>query len=206
MIRNKRSYRIGVATSSIFLLPSNILTFDTASQNKIQGNKAMRKFLSSTAGASFNQELPNQTICVRKNCVELIYKVQPSVYVIVSMLHVSDSEAMLFVNWARYFDRLANPQVQMPRIEKCCPTLYAVMMCDDPDGVYECDCKPDGTMYHGFSLKVEITSKRALLECITPEMFSKGRLLANKCLKMYMELHNNPPSPAWKDGLDEVWN
>ena len=68
------------------------------------------------------------------------------------------------------------------------------------------DCKPDGTMYHGFSLKVEIPSKRALLECITPEMFSKGRLLANKCLKMYMELHNNPPFPAWKDGLDEVWN
>jgi len=25
-------------------------------------------------------------------------------------------------------------------------------------------------------------------------------------LKMYMELHNNPPFPAWRDGLDEVWN
>ena len=32
----------------------------------------MRKFLSSTAGASFNQELPGETICVRKDCVELI--------------------------------------------------------------------------------------------------------------------------------------
>ena len=190
----------------------------------------MRKFLSSTAGASFNQELPTQTVCVRKDCVELIYKVKPSVYVIVSMVHVGDGEAMLFVNWARYFDRLQNPQVQMPRIEnrrqaeshpslledgrgakeeddsQDCPTLYAVMTGDDPDGVYECDCKPDGTMYHGFSLKVEIPSKRALLECITPELFSKGRLLANKCLKMYMELHNNHPFPAWKDGLDEVWN
>jgi len=102
----------------------------------------MRKFLSSTAGATFNQELANETICVRKDCVELIYKVKPSVYVIVSMLHVSDSGAMLFVNWANYFDRLANPQVQMPKIEKCCPTLYAVMTGDDPDGVFECDCKP----------------------------------------------------------------
>ena len=166
----------------------------------------MWKFLSSTAGASFNQELPTQTVCVRKDCVELIYKVQPSVYVIVSLLHVSDGEAMLFVNWSRYFDRLQNPQVQMPRIEKNSPTLYAVMTVDDSDGVYECDCKPDGTMYHGFSLKVEIPSKSALLECITPELFAKGRLLANKCLKMYMELHNNPPFPAWKNGLDEVWN
>ncbi len=166
----------------------------------------LKKFLSSTAGASFNQELPTQTICVRKDCVELIYKVKPSVYVIVSMLHISDREAMLFVNWSRYFDRLQNPQVQMPRIEKNCPTLYAVMTGDDPDDVYECDCKPDGTMYHGFSLKVAIPSKVALLECITPDMFSKGRLLANKCLKMYLELQKKPPFPAWKDGLNELWN
>ena len=166
----------------------------------------MRKFLSSTAGASFNQELPSVTICVRKDCVELIYKLKPSVYVIVSMVHVADNEARLFVNWAHYFDQLQNPQVQMPRIEKNCPTLYAVLTGDDPDGVYECDCGPDGAMYHGFSLKVDIPSKAAILECITPDVFSKGLLLANKCLKMYSELHKNPPFPAWKDGLDELWN
>ena len=69
---------------------------------------AMRKFLSSTAGATFNQEVATQTICVRKDCVELIYKVKPSVYVVVSMVHVSDGEGMLFVNWAHYFDRFPN--------------------------------------------------------------------------------------------------
>lgn len=89
---------------------------------------------------------------------------------------------------------------------KCCPTLYAVITGGDPDRVYECDCKPDGTMYHGFAVNAEIPAKMAILECITPEMFSKGRLLANKCLKMYTELQKNPPFPAWKDGLDEVWN
>lgn len=57
--------------------------------------KAMRKFLSSTAWASFNQELPGQTVCVRKDCVELIYKVKPSVYVIVSMLPPVTSEAYI---------------------------------------------------------------------------------------------------------------
>lgn len=159
----------------------------------------MRKFLSSTAGATYNQELPGETICVRKDCVELIYKVQPSVNVIVSMLHIGDREAMLFVNWAHYFDRLqnfqssessaklhlsnaesrmkvneVNQQVQMPKIEKNCPTLYAVMTGDDPDGVYECDCRPDGTIYHGFSLKVAVPSKVAILECISPEIFSKA--------------------------------
>ena len=78
----------------------------------------MRKFLSRTAGASFTEEITTQTLCVRKDCVvELIYKAKPSVYVIVSMLHVGDGEAMLFVNLAHYFDRLQNQQVQMPRIE-----------------------------------------------------------------------------------------
>ena len=84
--------------------------------------------------------------------------------------------------------------------------LTRMMTGDDADGVYECECKPDGTMYHGFSLKVEVPKGLAILECITPEIFSKGRLLANKCLKMYLELHDNPPFPAWRDGLDEVWN
>lgn len=166
----------------------------------------LRKFLSSTAGASFNKELPTQTICVRKDCVELIYKVKPSVYVIVSMLHIKDKDAILFVNWGHYFDRLQNPQAQMPKIGKNCPILYAVMTGNDPDKVYECDCCPDGTIYHGFSLNVEIPSNVGILECITPEIFSKGRLLANKCLKMHLELYNNPPFPAWKDGLNEVWN
>lgn len=112
----------------------------------------MRKFLSSTAGASFNQEMPTQTVCVRKDCVGK--KHHPS-----SISHQPSS-----------------------------------------------DCKPDGTMYHGFALKVEVPKGLAILECITPEIFYKGRLLANKCLKMYAELYDNPPFPAWKDGLDEVWN
>ena len=83
----------------------------------------MRKFLSGTAGASFNQDLANQTVCVRKDCVELIYKVRPSVYVVVSAVHVCDGEAMLFVNWGRSFDHLQNQQMQMPRIERNCPVL-----------------------------------------------------------------------------------
>ena len=102
---------------------------------------------------------------------------------------------------------------------------------DDPDGVYECSCGEDGAKYHGFALKVAVPDKAALLDCITPVLFDKGCLLANKALKMYMalgrrtlatigtqELYNNLPFPAWrsalplvpkglkKDGLDEVWN
>ena len=147
----------------------------------------MRKFLSSTAGASFNQEVATQTICVRKAAIKR-----------------EESHARM-----SYPKReQARPKVKdcVELIYKVKPTLYAVMTGDDADGVYECECRPDGTMYHGFALKVEVPKGLAILECITPEIFSKGRLLANKCLKMYAELYDNPPFPAWKDGLDEVWN
>lgn len=43
------------------------------------------------------------------------------------------------------------------------------------------DSSPLSPAFHGYSP-----------ESITPELFSKGRLLANKCLKMYIELHNTP--------------
>ena len=62
--------------------------------------------------------------------------------------------------------------------------------------------------YNWKKIKNQLLSycKVAILECISPEIFSKGWLLANKCLKMYSELIKNPPFPAWKDGLDEFWN
>lgn len=69
----------------------------------------MRKFLSSTAGASFNQEVATQTICVRKDCVELIYKVKPSVYVVVSMLHVSDGGGDALCELGGVFRPVAEP-------------------------------------------------------------------------------------------------
>lgn len=68
-------------------------------------------------------------------------------------------------------------------------------------------CEDDENDYRSLETAfVEVPSKVAILEGISPEKFSKGRLLANKCLKKYSELIKNPPFPAWKDGLDELWN
>lgn len=90
---------------------------------------------------------------------------------------------------------------------------------DVPNGVYECSCGEDGAKYHSFSLKTAVPKNLALVESISKDVFDNGRLLANKSLKMYhvivqrtlatkgtQELHSNPPFPAWKDGLDDVWN
>ena len=59
----------------------------------------MRKVLSSTAGATFHEETPTFTINVKKEMIELIYKLAPSWYVIVNVLHASEKELLLCCEW-----------------------------------------------------------------------------------------------------------
>ena len=166
----------------------------------------MRKFLSSTAGATFNQETPDLTFCVRKECVELIFKVKPAVYVIISMSHSKEGKVMLLANWDRYFERIKNPQVQMPQLKKCCPTVYAMLSGEDPDGVREYEVFSRTDYAHGFAIEVDVPSNLPVIRCIDKSVCDAALLLVIKSLKMYNELFKNPPFPAWKTGLDELWN
>lgn len=163
----------------------------------------MRKFLSSTAGATFHEETPTFTINVRKEAIELIYKLAPSWYVIVNAVRMTKDEILLFCEWGHFFDRMKNLSVQMPRIEKNCPTLYGILKGKDADGVIDMYDHADS---HVFGYRIPAPNDRAMIECITHEVVEKGLKLANKNLKVYRELFDNPPFPAWKDGLDEVWN
>ena len=137
----------------------------------------MRKVYSTTAGATFHQETPNYTFCFRKECIEAIIKMSPGEYVIINMTHTRDGHLLLFTNWGNYFNRMQNPAVQMPRIEKNCPTLYKVLVGEDPDNVREMVFGGKGQEMHG-----------------------------NKVATICQELYDNPPFPDWKKGLQEVWN
>ena len=169
----------------------------------------MRKFLSSTAGATFNQETPNITVNVRKDCLELICKVNRGMYVVLNMVHNHLGGITLVANWGRYFNRLQNPQVQMPKIDKNCPTLAAVMHNEDPDKVYEIELDKKQTgeeKVHGFAVNIDYDKEEPLISCVNKDVLHAAYLLVNKNVKMYNELFKNPPFPAWKDGLNEVWN
>ncbi len=166
----------------------------------------MRKLLSTSAGASFHYETPNLTLCTRKDTYEFIYKLKPGLFMIVHLLHQDEDQGLLFTNWGTYFNLLQNPAVQIPRIGKTCPTLYAVMTGDDTDDVHEMQIRHnDGVSYHGFALSVPVDKDAPLYASITNELLDKVMLLVNKNITIYNELNTNPPFPAWKDGLKEVW-
>ena len=138
--------------------------------------------------------------------MELIFKVKPAVYVIISMSHSKEGKVMLLANWDRYFERIKNPQVQMPQLKKCCPTVYAMLSGEDPDGVREYEVFSRTDYAHGFAIEVDVPSNLPVIRCIDKSVCDAALLLVNKSLKMYNELFKNPPFPAWKIGLDELWN
>lgn len=167
----------------------------------------MRRFLSKSAGATFNNETPNFTVNVRKSCVELVCKIDAGMYVIINVVHNHLGGLTLFANWGNYFQKLQNPAVQMPRIDKNCPILAAAMHGEDPDGIQEIEMGEDaGELCHGFAINVECEKDTPLIACISNKVIDTAFTLLNKCLKMYNELYKNPPFPAWKDDLPSLWN
>ena len=166
----------------------------------------MRKMLSTKAGATFSLDCPKFTCAVRKDVVEIIYKVKPGVYLVVNFARVDATSGMLFVNWGRFWDRITNETLQLQKVEKCCPVLYEVLTGDDKDGIVEMEFGASAEdAVHGFGLEVALSDKLPLLLSLTPSVINKADAMRMKMLTIYNELVKNPPFPAWKSGLDEVW-
>ena len=68
--------------------------------------------LSTKAGATFSLDSPELTFAVRKDVVEIIYKVKPGVYMVVNFARVDATHGMLFVNWGRFWNRMTNEKLQ----------------------------------------------------------------------------------------------
>ena len=166
----------------------------------------MRKFLDTKAGATFFEELPNLTINPRKDCIEIIFKLKAGIYVIINMRRCSEDEIMLYANWDNYFMRLQNPQAQLPRIKKNCPTLYAVLMGEDKDNVNQLRHENAKTFESGLGVICKVDGEATIFALLDNHVLDLVNMLVNKNIAIYNELNTNPPFPAWKDGLRDLWN
>ena len=90
----------------------------------INGCSVMRKMLSAKAGATFSMDCPEFTYAVRKDVVEIIYKVKPGVYLVGVFARFDAISGMFFFIWGRFWDRITNETLQLQKLEKCCPVLY----------------------------------------------------------------------------------
>lgn len=166
----------------------------------------MRKVLSSKAGVTFHQETPTLTYAVHKECIEIVYKIKAGAYIVINFSRVDSENAILFADWGNYWKRLSNEKAQMPKIRKCCPTLYKVLVGEDEDGVTELYFgATEADKHHGLGIDVKVSSALPLILCLNPSIINKASALRTKILTIYNELVDNPPFPAWKYGLDEIW-
>lgn len=164
--------------------------------------KPMRRLFSNKAGATFNENLPSTTLCVRKDCVELVSKVARGVYAITNIVPAGKGQMWLIANWGRFFDRIQNPEVQLPRCKATCPTLYKLLT-DSLDGIKI--VKKEGESDYSVCRMVPMTGLVPLLS-ITKEVLDSNRDFVNTMIDICSELSKNPPFPGWKDGLNELWN
>ncbi len=168
--------------------------------------RIMRKVFSERAGATFLGEAPRMTVAVRKDCVELVWKIQSGVYLTVNLCRVDGERGMLFAGWGRYWRRLANEKAQMPKVEKCCPLLYGILVGEDPDGVTQMDFgRSAEDCENGFGVDVTLPKGLPLYACLTPAVLNKAERLHVKMMNVYNELVECPPFPDWYSGLGEVW-
>ena len=94
----------------------------------------MRRLFSDKAGATFNSNLPTTTINFCNDCVELVSKVDNGVYAITNLVSAGNGQMRIIANWGRFFNRLQNPETQLPRCKATCPTLYKLLT-DSLDGI-----------------------------------------------------------------------
>ena len=87
----------------------------------------MRKLFSEKAEVTFNDGLPTTTVCIRKDCMELVSKVDKGCNAVTNLLSAGNGQMMIIANWGRFFDRLQNPEVQLLRCKATFPTLYKLL-------------------------------------------------------------------------------
>lgn len=105
-----------------------------------------------------------------------------------------------------HWSRMTNEKLQLPKIEKCCPVLYELLTGGDKDGITEMEFGASAEdADHGFGLEVALPGNLPLLLCLTPSLINKADSLRHKMLTVYNELVKNPPFPAWKSGIEDIW-
>ena len=166
----------------------------------------MRKILTTKAGATFNLECPDFTYAVRKDVIEIVFKVKPGIFIVINFARIDATRGMMFAGWGNYWNRLTNPERQMPQVAKTCPVLYDVLTGKDKDGIVEMDFGNSPQDFeHGFGLEVSLPQNVPLTLCLNSDIIKKAGTLRNKMTIIRNELVFNPPFPDWKSGLDELW-
>lgn len=162
-------------------------------------------FISRRTSAQFYNE-SQMTFLVRKECVDIIFKIKRGVYLTVSVYALSEGRILLACDWGVFWNRLKsmrNRDEVLARLRKTCP-LAANIFSNTvaPHFVYLDKDEKDG------AVAIEMTAPaqtNSIADYLHEKVVKKAIELMGYNLNLYTELEEKCPFQAWKQDLEGLY-
>lgn len=143
------------------------------------------------------------TFLVRKDCVDIIFKIKRGLYLTVSVYTLSEGRLLLACAWGEFWNRLKkmrNREDVLARLRKACP-LAADIFANTiaPHFVYLDKVEKEGAVV--VEMKAPIISNN-ISDFLHKDIVSKAMELMEYNLNLLVELEEKCPFPQWKIDLE----
>lgn len=158
-------------------------------------------FISNRTKAQFYNG-SQMTFFVRKNCVDIIFKIQKGVYLTVSVYSLSEGRLLLACAWGEFWNHLngiRNRKEALARMKKSCPLAANILTnIVSPHFVYLDKEQREGAVVLVVKAPVQTNS---IADYLHEKVVEKTMELMRYNLNLYVELEEKCPFLEWKADL-----
>ena len=145
------------------------------------------------------------TFFVKKDCVDIIFKIQRGVYLTVSVYSLSEGRLLLACGWDKFFNRLKcmqNKNDVLSKLKKACPLAANIFTNSTaPHFAYLDKEQKEGAVVVEMKAPVQTNS---IADFLHDKVIVKAMELMKYNLKLQSELEDKCPFPQWKKDLLEL--
>ena len=161
-------------------------------------------FIHKRTSAQFYNE-SQMTFLVRKDCVDIIFKIKRGIYLTVSVYVLSEGRLLLACAWGEFWNRLKkmrNRNDVLARLRKSCPLAANIFTNTvSPHFVYLDKDEKEGAVVVEMKAPIQTNS---IADYLHEKVIEKAMELMKYNLNLYAELEEKCPFPAWKHDLEEL--
>ena len=163
-------------------------------------------FISKRTTAQFFND-SKMTFLVRKQSVDIIFKINRGVYLTVSVCSLSENRLLLSCSWNKFWNRLnslRNREDVLERLKKVCPLAVKIFTnTESPHFVYLDKDRKEGAV--ALVIKVPVVSG-SIADYLHDKVVIKAVELMEYNLNLYVELEEKCPFSAWRQDLVDLKN
>lgn len=145
------------------------------------------------------------TFLVRKEFVDIIFKIKRGVYLTVSVCALSDNRLLLVCSWGEFWNRLKkmrNREDVLAQLRMACPLAANIFTNKvSPHFVYLDKEEKNGAIVVEMNAPIQTNS---ISECIHEKVIDKAIELMGYNLNLYTELEEKCPFATWKQDLGKL--